>query len=216
MHKKILQGVCLLLFLGICTPACVNRHEDSLAELYLLYRSLENKTILIIGDSLTFNSNGFSLEKEMGTEYLVFWKGVRGYDFTNWSPILDEAFAAAPQTPGFILVPLGTNDGYRFTGPTFSANVDKFHKELRQRSSARVVYFQMPRTNDTSLRPNIISNNATLAANLPADNTELVDVDTVFQNALPLPLLYPVDDQVHPNENGYSLIATEMKKAILE
>lgn len=167
------------------------------------------KRLLVIGDSLADYSGGFGLAEKLGPDYAVVTHAVPGYDFTDWILRLDEAFVS-DFTPEVVLVPLGTNDGYRFSGEQFTANVARFHADLRLRSEALVVYFLMPRTAEVVLAGNIERNNLLLAQEYPTDFTGLLDLDAVFQQAPELPALYPLEDPIHPTTVGYELIAGEI------
>ncbi len=112
-------------------------------------------------------------------------------------------------------MPLGTNDGFRFTREQYLANLAEFHAQLRSRSTARVTYFQMPRTNDAAVAARILEFNQALPAGMPGDHTRLIDLDTLFQNANSFPNLYDATDPIHPTQTGYLLIRDAMKNDLL-
>ncbi|MEQ9366302.1 MAG: SGNH/GDSL hydrolase family protein [Leptospirales bacterium] len=194
-------------------------NTDPVSELLPALILTSNQSVLIIGDSLTDFSSGFGLQSRMGPGYTVAFRGIINTDFSFWTERLDEAFAEASSgPPAHILVPLGTNDGFTLTPSQFLDRLAGFHGELRKRSFARVYYFLMPGTLIGSLAPAIAANNAALrpehSLRYAGDNSALVDLETVFQNASPVPALYDAGDPLHPTENGYRLMAVEMERAL--
>ncbi|MCR9141539.1 MAG: SGNH/GDSL hydrolase family protein [bacterium] len=216
LHAIVMGGLCLS-----ATLACVNRssNTDVVSELLPALTLTTNQSVLIIGDSLTDFSSGFGLQSRLGPGYTVAFRGIINTDFNFWIGRLDEAFAQATTgPPAYILVPLGTNDGFTLAPPQFLERVATFHAELRKRSFARVYYFTMPGTLIGTLAPAIAANNAALrpehVARYAGDNSVLVDLETVFQNASPVPALYDAGDPLHPTQNGYDLMAIEMERAV--
>lgn len=201
----------LILFLSGCNSS----NSDPLYQLVTDNTTPENKTVLIIGDSLTDYSDGFGLQEKLGPDYVVRVKGIPGIDFPTWTLRLEEALQSEGGIPaGNILVPLGTNDGYRYLPSEFVLQLRRFHERLRALSSARIHYCLMPRTDDQPLAAAIMANNDALRTELPADHTALIDLDSLFQSAAPYPPLYPPEDPVHPTENGYNLIGHEFKRSL--
>jgi len=207
MNGKKIAVVVLLLF-----ASCVNRQEDTLQN-FLLGNANMKTGILVIGDSLTAYSEAFGLAHLLGPSFTVNYAAVPGYDFTDWTYRIDQAFIGPP--PNLVLVPLGTNDGYRFTGQIFLNKLYDFHSEFRKRSNAVVVYFQMPRTKDPGLSAAILQNNAALVSGRPGDSS-LLDLDTPFQNAANSALLYQGLDPIHPVQAGYDLAGSVIAAAIFK
>lgn len=197
----------------LCFTVCANRHEDSV--LALAGESAGRvRGVLVIGDSLDVYSDGFGLASELSPAYRVFHKGFINYDFERWSIRVDEAFAEAVLTPEMILVPLGTNDAFRYDGSTILPVFREFHRQLRLRSAAPVVYFRMPRTRDTSIQARVIEIGGAIAVNLP-DNARFLDLDALFVRAGTVPPLYTDFEVLHPNERGNGIIREAMKNAVL-
>lgn len=217
LYAPVVSAI-LLLFVG---GGCVNRstNSDPITELLAPLVLAPNQSVLIVGDSLTDFSSGFGLQSRLGPGYTVAFRGIINTDFNFWTGRLDEAFAQATSgPPAHVLVPLGTNDGFTLSPAEFLERVAAFHTELRKRSQGRVYYFLMPGTLIGTLAPAIAANNAVFrpehAARYAGDNSELIDLDSVFQNASPVPALYDAGDPLHPTDNGYALMAIEMERAV--
>lgn len=213
----LLTALSCLLALSSCANRSTN--TDPISELLPALILTPSQSVLIIGDSLTDFSAGFGLQSRLGPGYTVAFRGIINTDFNFWTGRLDEAFAQATAgPPAHVLVPLGTNDGFTLTPAQFLDRVSGFHQELRKRSFARTYYFLMPGTLIGTLAPAITADNAALRTKFPGryanDNTVLVDLETVFQNASPIPALYEATDPLHPTENGYQLMAIEMERAL--
>ncbi|MEQ8351264.1 MAG: SGNH/GDSL hydrolase family protein [Leptospiraceae bacterium] len=174
----------------------------------------ESRNYLIIGDSLTERSDGFYLENLSPDPLTVYIRGVDGYDYRDWYLRMDQAFAGIP-SPDRIITVLGSNDAARFSGQDFLDNVNQFHEAIRQRSSATVFYTQVPRSRYLPIQNGILSNNALLESNLPAES-RLIDLDTPFETHLSTggAPLYPQDDAIHPNRTGYTLMGTIILEAL--
>ena len=207
----------------LTTGACVNRSNitDPVTELLPALVLTLSQNVLIIGDSLTDYSSGFGLQARLGPGYTVDFRGIINTDFNFWTGRLDETFAQAGADggpPAHVLIPLGTNDAFTLTPPQFLERVSVFHNALRQRTFARAYYFLVPQTIIVSLAPAIAANNAALRAEFSnrfaGDNAVLVDLETVFQNASPVPPLYSASDPLHPTAAGYELISIEMQRAL--
>ena len=215
MSNRPIKGFALVLILAALVISCVRSQEDPFVASLTPFLAPTARTVLIIGDSLTDISQGFGLATRLGPEYRVFYQGAPGYDFQNWLIRLAQAVSSfSDSPPGIILVPLGTNDGYRFGPADFALNLEAFHQELRRYSQARVIYFQVPRTRQAGLSSAILANNATLSAHVPGDNTELKNLDSIFENSALYHLLYEGLDEVHPTNHGYELIGEEMRRIV--
>ena len=191
---------------------CANRTESPDG---LFLALVPPRSVLIIGDSLTERSDGFGLSGSAGPALNVRALGIAGTDYRDWLVRLDDAFAEGGPPADIVLVPLGTNDGYRFTPAEHVGNVQRLHESIRTRSSATTYYFQMPRSNDGVLAANIRANNLALAANLPDSTVPLIDLDTPFETARSGPPLYPANDPIHPTDVGYRIIADEIRLRLL-
>lgn len=204
-----LAGVAVIA--GAQMMACANRSQAPEA---LLALASADPGILILGDSLTERSDGFGLKGELEPTIRVSSSGIPGFDFSNWVSRVDEAFAAGARPGDSVLLVLGTNDGYRFSPPTFLANVHELDRQLRIRTSGAIYYFLVPRTNDAGLAASILANNAALVAGLPP-TSRLIDLDGPFEAARSSVLLYPVDDPIHPTAAGYRIIAQTIRARLL-
>ncbi len=207
MVRWFLVFTCVLFF------ACADRHEDAVVTLAGSAAGYV-QSVLLIGDSLDVYSDGFGLASELSPSYRVFHKGFINYDFERWTIRIDEAFAVAQTAPDIVLVPLGTNDAFRYDGTTVLPLFAEFHRQLRIRSSSPVVYFRMPRTRDASIQQRVIQIGTTIAGNLPA-NSRFVDLDARFVQAGEVPPLYTDLEVLHPNERGTAIIREAMKNAVL-
>lgn len=210
--KRLLQGFLPGVFFLTGLVSCASKDEASIQ--WLLAGALldQIRSIHIIGDSLTHYSRGFDLESKLEPSDDFHYIGITGSGFLEWTVRIDQAMeAAGPRAPDIIFVPLGTNDGYQHNPDLFLQQFQEFHRELRIRSSARIYYFQVPRTRDTALSGSIQTNNQILSKNLPGDSTGMINMDHVFWSNQP-ETLYPPDDAIHPTEFGYALFATEILK----
>jgi acyl-CoA thioesterase I len=205
--KKILFLIFVILLI-ITESYCAKQKYDINPELFLMIDPLQtSQHIHIIGDSLTFYSDGFYLSNSLGGNYSVSWKAVPGYDFPAWTNQMDEALSDIRNKPdAVILVTLGTNDGLYYNTDQFKNNLAAFHRALRTRTSSFTVYAAMPGTRDPDLSVSIRSNNSALASGLPNDNTAFMDIDTPFQALPNVSSLYPLNDPIHPNEEGYRIL----------
>lgn len=220
-YRRSARLATLALLCWAAPIACVNRGEngDALTEAAAGLLAANGTQLLMIGDSLTDFSSGFGLQARLGAEYAVNFRAIINTDFPFWTQRLDDAFAAAPAAPPtIILVPLGTNDGFTATPAQFLDRVADFHTAIRARSRARLYYFLMPQTAIGTLAPAIAANNAAFRTEHPnryaADNSALIDLESVFLTASPVPPLYAGNDPLHPTETGYALIAIEIERAI--
>lgn len=176
----------------------------------------EEKSYLLIGDSLAERSDGFYLEELSPFPLRLTLRAVDGYDYRDWYVRMDQAFAGA-DAPDEIITVLGSNDAARFSEEEFLQNLNGFHNALRERSSARIIYSLVPRTRYEPVQGRILINNAILANHVP-EGSLLVDLDSVFENHLDsgaVPL-YPGDDPIHPNGNGYRLLGQTILNRILQ
>lgn len=202
MIKNIISSLCLVLFLSLV--ACTEEDND----LTWITPLIENdERILIIGDSLTDYSNGFSLQQKLGSGYFVQVNAIPGYTYREWTLKIDQAFSGAGR-PDYILVFLGTNDGAEFDHEQFQRYFAEFHRQIRIRSSARVAYGLMPRTRDPGRADQILQNNDYLKSWAPEDPApvEKIDLDSFFQGAPEGFPLYSAIDNIHPTEEAYTLI----------
>ena len=216
--RKLLLAILISSAAGL---ACANRSsdQDALTELVPTLLIANTQPVLVIGDSLTDFSSGFALQSRLGPQYSVAFRGIINTDFNFWTGRLDETFAQSTAGPPVhILVPLGTNDAFTLTPAQFIDRVTGFHRELRKQSQARTYYFLMPETLIASLAPAIAANNTELRARFAelfaGDDSVLIDLDTVFKNASPVPALYSLEDPLHPTDSGYELMSIEMERAI--
>ncbi len=194
---------------GTASAGCANRTSTPEA---LLLPLAGPRRVLIIGDSLTERSAGFGLAGTSGLE--VSFLGVPGYDFRDWTGRLDEALARPGGPIDIVLVPLGTNDGYRFGPSDHRANLRSFDAELRLRTAVAAWYFLMPRTNDPALSANIRANNQVLRDDPPVAAAGFIDLDTPFEEARAGTALYPLNDPIHPTEAGYRVAETEIRRRL--
>lgn len=203
-----------IIALSIFVSSCARRNESPETTILLTSILMKHTTILTLGDSLTHYSDGFGLRGELGDNYHVYHYGIPGSDFVEWRYRLDEGLSVTEgDQPDVIFVPLGTNDGYT-AGDSFLNNLKNFHSELRIRSSARVVYFQVPVTRDPTLALRIGKNNRALQQDPPSDHVQILDMQTPFEEFSNPDLLYPPNDPIHPTEYGYELFRIEMKKIL--
>ncbi len=202
----------ILLILSAQLTSCTIDKNQSQATLLLSTILMQKTTVLTVGDSLTYYSNGFALDETLDDSFNVYHYGIPGADFSEWIFRLDEGLSVvAGDPPDVIFVALGTNDGYTSTGDSFISNLNNFHQALRLRSSARVYYFKVPLTNDPVLAQKIKANNILLEESLPGTNTDIIDMESEFQNFSNPELLYPLTDPVHPTDYGYTLFREKMK-----
>lgn len=214
-HTGIIRlSVFLFILAGVAN--CANQHQDPLLTL-LDTNQTGTPVVLIIGDSLTDYSRGFSLQSMLGVAYQVAYQATPNRDIPYWTLRLDEALAiAGEQPPAHIIIPMGTNDAYLYQPATFLSNLQALHAGLRLRTSAILYYCQVPRTRDASLAPAILANNQKLKDNLPADGTRLIDLDEAMQSAPDPAFFYPSNDPIHPTDAGYRRMGRAMQFSILD
>jgi lysophospholipase L1-like esterase len=171
-----------------------------------------DRTILIIGDSLTDYSMGFHLPSLVSPDFTIYYNGKKGYDFPMWSAVIEEAFSI-PSPPGHVVVALGTNDALHNGTRDFLTNLQSFHTKLRARTSARVYYCMMPLTIQPELISFISQNNDVLRRTPLFANTEKIDLESAFSTAPSYPYLYNLD-LIHPTEAGYMIIGGRVVDAV--
>lgn len=198
----------------ICLVSCANRHQDDEILLLLLSGSNKQKSILVLGDSLTDYSQGFHLDEFLDSGYQVQFKGALNKDIPYWNSRIPEALATTTEPFDLVIFPMGTNDAFAYVGDSFVANLHDFHKNFRQYSGAWIVYCQVPRTKDPLLIPKIQINNQILSEQMPTDKTRLIDLDSLFEGTTNPELLYESGDPLHPSDAGYRLIGRSMQSDI--
>ncbi|MCB1326977.1 MAG: SGNH/GDSL hydrolase family protein [Spirochaetales bacterium] len=205
----------VLLLLTLSGMRCVERADPP--ELVALLQSTvsdSERTVLVVGDSLTEYSDGFYLEQFLGPEFRVYHRGVINKDYAYWTAHLEEALNQSRTVPpGQVIVALGTNDAFYLGPDAFLSAVASFDSRLRQDHLGVVYYCLMPRTGLASLVPAIAANNAALRSNPPA-NSILIDLEQVFDAAPAAPLLYLDSDPVHPTDAGYRLIGRRLERSV--
>ena len=216
LHTRVFSFFFLILLtLPGLAAGCSQKDETPLWTVLLLDPD-QKKNVLIIGDSLTHYSEGFGLGTVLGENYTVVYDSVPGTTFPFWTERIEEALARLDgQSPDYICVPLGTNDGALYAPDSFMENVTGFHNALRLHTSAEVHYYQVPRTKSPGQLDGILANNARLASSPPSGGkVRVIDVDSVFEGAANRDLLYTSLDPIHPTQAGYTLFATTMAGAI--
>jgi len=177
-----------------------------------IYTLLAPVSTLIIGDSLTDLSHGFYLRDYSSPDARISHLGIHSSDFPEWHFRLNEAFSAEPFPDKFV-VAIGTNDAYRYSTQDFLKNVNAFNDRLRLLTTARIYYCLMPLTNDVGLGAKIRDHNSILRQNPPQGIAGIIDLESAFLNAGPLPPLY-ISDPVHPTQDGYRLIGLTISNSI--
>jgi acyl-CoA thioesterase I len=180
--------------------------------------------IACVGDSITQGS-GYpaKLQLLLGTNYLVKNFGVAGttVSLNSASPYMDQtAFQKAEEfEPDIVVIMLGTNDARTDINKYNETFVDDYiqlvssFQNLTSNPKILVVdsppiFTDNPNYNSTYLADNIIPEIDNVANNL---NLPTIDVYNAFGDHADYFM-----DGVHPNDEGATLIASEVDNAIIE
>ncbi|MCB1175857.1 MAG: SGNH/GDSL hydrolase family protein [Leptospiraceae bacterium] len=214
-RQKCLRVLSLLLY-TVWLGHCADRERLGGDLLALMQNGQQNRHLLVLGDSLTEYSRAFTLPERLAGSWQVHWLGAPNRDVPWWTLHLDEGLSLPGRPFDLVLFVMGTNDAYSYSTDRYLSQMQDFHSALRLRSSAAVIYCQVPRSRDVALQPRILAQNAALPAWLPVDAAPLLDLDTPMETAVSGPdALYPLTDPIHPNAAGYDVLGRAMQVRIL-
>ncbi|WCL49582.1 SGNH/GDSL hydrolase family protein [Leptospira sp. GIMC2001] len=169
----------------------------------------EPTSIIIIGDSLSERSGGFSLQEKLGSEFVVYDISVSGRDIPIWLNHKNEILS---KKSDIVIVNLGTNDASYYPTELYPSNYNQLVNFLKENHFWKIIVSLVPPTNNPILQSRIATNNEYLR-NQYANET-IVDLEKLFLNNSNLPL-YPIFDDIHPNPIGYEMIGEEYRKTII-
>ncbi|MEM7183071.1 MAG: GDSL-type esterase/lipase family protein, partial [Spirochaetota bacterium] len=105
--------------------------------------------VTVLGDSLSFRSNAFSLQERLGTNYFVRNLAIEGRTTRDW---LQEINLVFESQVNILVIELGTNDAIQLSAEEYQKNINDLIMETQQRSDARIFLTAVPSTEETSIR----------------------------------------------------------------
>lgn len=228
-RKRLAYGLALVVFMGVLFLKTENVMQGE---------STHINQVFCIGDSITYGSGlptelraeycyPARLQQLLGTRYEVTNYGVSGrtlmdvpersYRETGYLDILEQ------QSPDILLVMLGTNDSRRgvWDAKAYRQQYESLVDELNGLASQPKIYLMIPpkaypgeegviiySIRDTVIRDEI---SQILREVAEEKDTGVIDLYAVTEN-------HPeyFKDGVHPNSQGYEVIATEIYRQIKE
>lgn len=167
----------------------------------------------------TFSYPG-QLQQLLGDSYRVINYGISGRTLLDSGdyPYRNEAFYKDSQAvqPNIVLIMLGTNDSkyYNWKPEAFEIQLEQFirtYKNLPSRPDVYVLSVPAAYDNNVAISPSVIREQIVPMTKRAARDTQayFIDIYSVTQNRSDL---FP--DGVHPNKEGYGVIADTVYKSI--
>ncbi|MBL0953841.1 MAG: SGNH/GDSL hydrolase family protein [Leptospira sp.] len=172
-----------------------------------------NRKITIVGDSLAQWSDGFGLKQKLPSEFTVTDLSVAGYSTEDWLQNKNRLNEIPTQ---IWILELGTNDAMVYGTSGYETRTRSLIDFLQNSQNSIVYLTLIPRTNMSSIRETIRTNNETLRQiKSQKQNIDIIDVESVFESYKGDVPLYPVSDPIHPNQIGYEIMGELYRKKIL-
>ena len=205
-----IRTIAILLF--AMTTSCYHAKEKK-ADLFPLFTlNTQPIAVTVLGDSLSFRSNAFSLQEKLGTKYLVRNFAIEGRTTRDWLQEINLVFESQVD---ILLLELGTNDAIQLAPEEYQKNIQSLIAEIQQRSDAKIFLTAVPITEEASIQARIQQNNSWLHSFAKSSGLPLVDLETEFKQQNEQLDIYPLSDPIHPNPIGYEIIGTAYQKAIV-